>query len=104
METPDPCLRCYYGQQLVVHWKLPQGSEGPHELLVDLRFGTRELDQVCIPLTQSSGFWVYKLINSDYWCRGGILSYRVRLLSDEGCLDEWKHHLWADVVLIENEY
>lgn len=100
-ETPDPLRFCFYGQQIVVFWNLPHSCLGaPVELQVQIRDGAREIETLLIPINQSKGSWVYRLVNDAYWQRGGILSFKAELIQNGELLGEWKHSLWSDIIEI----
>lgn len=105
INTPDPWRKCYYGQQIVVRWKLPwpPNQERPFQILLHLRNGNRTLETSSHVIQTTHGFWVYRLINQDFWCRGGILSYQVELLYDGIVVDTWTHSLWTDLIEINSE-
>ena len=100
VNTPDPCRRCFYGQQIIVSWNLPHGIQTPVELLLHVRYGTREVETLHHTITHSGGYWIYRLINQDYWCREGIIAYKAQLCQEGRELDEWTHHLWAELIPI----
>jgi len=101
VNTPDPCRVCYYGQQIVVFWNLPRDClSRPVELLLHVRYGTREVETIKHTITRAYGSWIYRLINQDYWCREGIVSYQAQLCQEGRLIDEWDHHLWAELIEI----
>lgn len=104
INTPDPLRDCFYGQQVIVSWNLPmQCFTEPIELLLHVRYGDRTVETIKIPVEKTKGYWVYRLINRDYWCREGILAYRVEVCQEGHLLAEWNHHLWAEVIEIGSE-
>jgi len=104
IDTPDPYRLCYYGQQIVVRWKLPYDQfVCPLDLIVHVRYGTREVQTLVHSVTTSRGYWTYRLINRDYWCREGIVSYKVELCQDGRLVDQWTHHLWTEILEISQK-
>lgn len=102
--TPDPLRDCFYGQQLIVKWNLSRECVDDSLLLVvHLRFGTRENETIKVPLTKAFGFWVYRLLNQEYWCKGGIISYQAQLWHLGELVEEWNHHLWTELIEIREE-
>lgn len=95
--TPDPCRFCYYGQQVIVSWHLAQKC-CPDLLQLDVRYGNRCTDTITWPVHLSQGYRIYRLINDEYWCRDGIVSFKATLYRDGEILTSWTHHLWADVI------
>jgi len=100
--TPDPCRNCFYGQQVVVNWSLP-GHCVPLELVLHVRYGTREQATFTWPITRARGYRIYRIINDEYWCREGIVSFKAELYQDGVILTDWSHHLWVDIIEIQEE-
>lgn len=103
VNTPDPFRKCYYGQQVIVRWNLPQSSmigTEPIYLRLQVRYGNREIETLNVPLDKRRGWKTHRLINQDYWCRGGILAFKAELIRNGEILDDWTHYLWVDVIEI----
>ncbi|MCH9625937.1 MAG: hypothetical protein S4CHLAM123_11220 [Chlamydiales bacterium] len=104
VKTPDPYRKCFYGQQIVVRWNLhKERLASPIELHLHVRYGNREMETIQTWIEGSKGYWVYQLVNCDYWCREGILAYQVELIQDGCVIEEWANHLWAELIHIEYE-
>lgn len=100
--APDAFRRCFYGQQLVVHWNLPAECE-PTELSLKVRYGSREEKTFSWSIHGHRGYRIYRLINDDYWCLNGIVSYKASLYENNQLLKEWTHMLWVDTISLSNE-
>ncbi len=100
IETPDPCRTCFNGQQIVMNWNL-QTRCLPATIVLSVRYGNHEFDEVVHEVNAPAGFWIFRLLNQEYWDRQGILSYSVRLYSGETLISAWNHHLWAEQIYIE---
>lgn len=101
VETPDPRLACpELGQMLTVIWHIsdvfPEGS--PFSLLISIRFGNLEHTEIAVPINQSQGFYRYRLTDSDYWEKEGILAYKIELISQGRVIDVWRHQLWVELI------
>ena len=105
VNTPDPFRQCYYGQQVIVRWNLPPncmvGTE-PILLRLQVRYGNREIETLNVPIEKRQGWKIHRLINQDYWCRGGILAFKAELIHNGEILDDWTHYLWADLIQISS--
>jgi hypothetical protein len=101
VNTPDPNRYCFFGQQLIVHWRIPKSHfiRGV-TLVLHLRYGDRSQNKIEIPLEKNTGWWVYRLLNQEYGSRGGILSFKAELIQDGDLLDRWTHFLWTDLIEI----
>lgn len=99
VNTPDPACGCFLGQQIIVRWNLPRHYL-PSELLLTVRFGDHQIKTFSHPIPKRKGYWIYRLINQDYTCRGGIISFQAQLIQDGQVLDHWDHYLWADIIEI----
>lgn len=101
--TPDPRqLDPPLGQMLVLSWRLPEAVfvSNPR-LILDLILWDYTTTEVSFPIERRMDFTTYRLVNQDYDQSGGILTYKARILTDEGILfREWKHQLWTPLILI----
>lgn len=99
-DTVDPCSSCFLGQQVVIHWCLPTYIKNPTTcfFVLTLRYGNHTTEEVKVPLNQASGWWIFRLLNCDYWDRGGILTYKVDLYEGDVLLDSWRHHVWTEIL------
>ena len=104
--TPDPCRECFFGQQIVIRWDVKRhclSREQSLELVLHVRYGTREQAVFTWPVTRSSGYRIYRLVNDEYWCNEGIVSYKAELYKDGAPIADWEHHLWVDIIEIESD-
>lgn len=99
--TPDPCRRCFYGQQIVVKWDVKRSCL-PLDLVLHVRYGTRDQATFTWPVAFSQGFRVYRLINDEYWCKEGIISYKAELYKDGVLITDWEHQLWVEIIEIQD--
>ncbi len=102
IDTPDLLRGCYYGQQLLVHWRVPRSCL-PITLLLKVRYGNREVEIYKEELTKSRGWRIHRLINQEYWERGGILSFQAQLIREERVIASWTHSLWAEIIEVCSE-
>lgn len=104
--TPDPKLNNPpFGQKLVVEWELPKEYTCTAEtvLALTIRYRDRTEENLSIGIKKRSGRYVFCL-NGDKYCEHGeILTYKVQLFDRDCLLEEWKHQLWAELILFEEE-
>ena len=101
VNTPDPKQACFCGQQIIVSWSLPKHYRNlPLNLRLNIRYGNREIETVSIPIATLSGWSIHRLINEDYWCKGGILSFQAEILQEGEIITQWAHYLWAKIIEI----
>lgn len=99
INTPDPLRSCYFGQQILVFWKLPKECTLQNKYLVlKLRYQDRTLEEVVYPITKTQGCWIYRRVNENYWNHGEALAYQVELYDDDLLVERWNHHLWVDIL------
>lgn len=105
IDAPDPNRLAFYGQQIVIHWRLPPDcfDAYPFEILLTIRYKDFTFQTFSYPISDRRGYWVYQLLNDEYWEKGGILSYKVELYKEDELFDEWQHHVWADWIEISKE-
>lgn len=104
--TPDPRLNNpTIGQRLIVVWTLQKKHlcyEDLH-LKIHVRFRNKKETVINYPITKPKGTYVYSLLNDDYIAADGILTYKVELIGGGCILDEWRHQIWTNLILIGKE-
>ena len=99
--TPDPLKACFYGQQIVVSWKVAKTCKNL-KLTLSYITGGLKFERVDLTIDDYRGAISYRLVNQDFKCRKGILTYKVELYS-EGCLIGcFKPRSWVEWVDITN--
>lgn len=102
--TPDPLLQCYQVEQrLTLSWALPASYQSywPLTLELTLRFACGEEKKVAIPLPSMRGSTLYRLTEEE-WCeKGGVTTYKVLLFGEGGLLEEWRHSLWVERLILD---
>jgi hypothetical protein len=91
------------GQRLLIKWKLPLSElkQGPLSLYLYVHFGDRDSETVSLMITKPEGLLIYDLLNEEYFSRDGILTYKVEILDDEGCVShQWQHQVWTELINI----
>lgn len=63
-----------------------------------IRFRNREEIQGSFALTKFKGYYTYSVFNDDYFNSGGILTYKVDLIADGEVVEEWRQHLWKELI------
>ncbi|MBS0645617.1 MAG: hypothetical protein JSR97_03375 [Verrucomicrobia bacterium] len=102
IETPDPCQGCFVGQQVVISWHIPSRCL-PAEIDLWVRYGNRCFTKVTHTVCEPAGFWAYRVMNEDFWNLKGIVAYSATLRQGDREIDQWNHHLWADLVEVIDE-
>jgi len=101
VETPDPRKECPdTGQRLFVRWSLPRHCliPGKSTLTLVIRYGDGEERHMTINLKHSRGLLTYRLLNDEYFCKGGILTYKAYITIEDCIVDEWIHQIWTDKI------
>ncbi len=101
IDTPDPRCSCFTGQQLVIRWNLPPSCV-PAEIVLQVRYGNREMQEFRRSTCERWGTWMFRLMDKDFWKYQGILSYSVQIYHEGTLIDQWNHHLWAEVITIDS--
>lgn len=103
--TPDPRLNHpNIGQRLIISWNVPKYYLCLEDLHLDvtIRFRTRQEITEKVPITSYADTYIYSLMNCDYIATQGILTYKVDLVGGGAILEEWRHQIWTDLVIIED--
>lgn len=99
VKTPDPLLNHPpLGQRLVISWSIPIRCMEMDNLHIDvqIRYRNRDEEQFQIPIDKSCGTYIHSVLDSDYFTRCGILTYKVDLVGDGKIIEEWRHQIWSD--------
>ncbi len=104
VRTPDPLLNHPpIGQRLIVTWSIPKNylAFDDLHLEISIRFRNREQLVENLSLLKRSGTYVYALLNEDYTAKRGILTYKVNLIGNGQPLEEWRHQIWAELIVMD---
>lgn len=104
VNTPDPKLdNPDVGQQLIIQWNLNTDVRNFNELyiLLKMRFRNHEELTQRIDLKRAGGIYIYSIINEDYFEKRGIQTYKAELIGDGQVLEEWRHQLWSELILLQ---
>lgn len=99
--TPDPKKYCPdLGQRLSIQWKLKDELKTYREVLLHYKIVLRNYERVeeTLRIRCPVGRIFYNLMNEDFYCTDGIMSYRVQIWGDGCLLAETRHHLYHEVI------
>ncbi|NGX57806.1 MAG: hypothetical protein K940chlam3_00702 [Chlamydiae bacterium] len=104
--TPDP--HKYYpsiGQRLIIQWKLRTELQQYEKvtLRIRVRFRNYELYEKWMQIRCRVGRMIYNVMDEDYTCTDGIAAYHVQIFADGQQIAEIRHHLWEELIQIEDE-
>jgi hypothetical protein len=105
--TPDPNLhQSLAGQQLIISWYLSKAKLAYKDLQLHLRmrFRDRQEKELFVPIAHENyGYYVYQLLNENYWQTGDVLTYKVEIIGDGCVLESWLHPLWVELIKINED-
>lgn len=99
--TPDPLKACFCGQQVVVSWKVPKTCKHL-TLFLSYITGNHKFERVQLPIDNYRGAISYRMVNQDYFCRKGILTYKVELYSQGELISCFKPRSWVEWVDVDD--
>jgi hypothetical protein len=90
----------FQGQQLIITWDLPKRYLSMKDLHLELtvRYRNNAQDKFTVPIHKFFGAYTYRLMNQEYFDRGGILTYKVEIHGDETVVETWTQQLWAELI------
>lgn len=101
--TPDPNKqKPIFGQRLYISWDRPQ-EEMPLSLHIQVRLKKKGFLDKIVPLDTSSGSYTFPIVGPDYTSGGGLLSYKVELLSKDSVVATSKHKFWVEDIHFSEE-
>lgn len=95
--TLDPRKPTFFGEQVVIFYKIPEEADC-QKLALTVRYKNREVANFWCEPTQEKGHLIFRLVGEEYWKKGGILSYKVDLFNKGAIIDQWRHHLWVELL------
>lgn len=104
--TPDPqLLNPPIGQQILISWSVPFDYLEYEDLHLHIRVRLRNHQEVVVdyPIAKRCGSYTYQVTDEEYLACKGILTYKVDLMSGDTLLEEWKHQLWHELIVIGAE-
>lgn len=102
VDTPDPLQNNPpIGQNLLMFWNLKKDfcKYENIELKYTIRFRNKKEITEAVRLTKRKGYYIYSILNCDYFDSGGIQTYKVELLGDGIVFEEWRQHLWKELIV-----
>ncbi len=106
VSTPDPRQdHPPIGQMLILDWRVPADIlKKKPEIVLDLVLWDYTTREIKIPLKRRMDFATYRLFNEEYEKSGGILTYKARIITEDGSVfREWKHQLWVNLITVKDE-
>jgi hypothetical protein len=88
---------------LILNWRVPEDVFDKKPVVVlDLILWDYTTRQVTIPIEHKMDFATYRLLNEEYEKSGGLLTYRAKIVTEEGtALYTWSHQLWVNLITPE---
>lgn len=104
--TPDPRSCGYCGQQLIIRWNLPKNIRCCPNLNLFLKVRLRNVGirEVEIPICRRKGTYLFRLMGSEYYETGGIVTYQVEIRSGDSVLKTWSHQVWTELIELDDEW
>lgn len=106
VSTPDPRQEHPpLGQKLILDWRVPTDIYAKHpEVVLNLIFWDYTAKEIHIPIKRRMDFATYRLFNEEYEKTGGILTYKAKIVTEDGeVFREWKHQLWVNLITVSDE-
>jgi len=106
VNTPDPELdNPTVGQKLILTWDIPSKLQCYSDLTIELTIRFRNSTEITLfmPVEKWIGYYVYELLNQDFFDTDGIVTFKADLFSGNTILSSWRHQLWVDYIRIQHE-
>lgn len=101
--TPDPNKqKPIFGQRLYITWNHPE-ADLPLELHIQVRLKKKGFLDKKVPLSTSSGEYIFPIVGNDFTEEGGLLSYKVEILSHDKVIDSSRHKFWVEDIHFSEE-
>jgi hypothetical protein len=106
VSTPDPRQEHPpIGQMLILDWRVPSDIfKKKPEVVLDLVLWDYTAREIRIPIKRRMDFTTYRLFDEDYEKSGGILTYKAKIVTEDGeVFREWKHQLWVNLITVKDD-
>jgi len=103
IDTPDPAkAEPLFGQRIRISWSVSKKefNQGPLSLEITVRLRNDEKLFHTKTLESPSGEYLFEVIGDNYTKKGGVLSYRVDLLSNGTIIHERHHKFWVEEITV----
>ena len=104
--TPDPRQKHPpEGQTLSIAWDFPLSIFRENlDMVVTVRFWDNKQDVFCEKIERKRGNRVYKFQDDTIDKSKKILTYKIDVFNEDGCLvDQWKHQFWKELIEINKD-
>lgn len=97
--TPDPNKQSpIFGQRLYISWNVTPEEFASGQLVLQIKARLKKegmLDKK-VPLDSPTGTYIFPIVGDDYTKGGGLLSYKVTLMSGDKELAKSRHKFWVE--------
>jgi hypothetical protein len=92
------------GQKLYIDWAIPEGVlEKSPKIVMYLLYKDHSQKELVYPIEHGRGYEVYSLLNEEFKEKGGLLTYRAEIVTEDGAIyKDWKHQLWVNLITLED--
>ncbi len=104
--TPDPNkLLPIFGQRLYIKWDTQEISQAkpPLELFIRVMLKKGKMLEEKIPLKESSGSYLFPIVGANFSDEGGLLSYKIELLSQGKVIATSRHKFWVEPIKFSDQ-
>jgi hypothetical protein len=95
--APDPFKNAYTGQQITLSWKVSKHYKNL-ELYLTFINGLHNQERYKLPVDDYKGSFSFKVVNYNYYCRRGILTYKAELFSDGKLVAFFAPRTWVEFI------
>lgn len=100
VDTPDPQKQePIFGQRIRISWST--AAKDPLTLNVTIRLKNGDEIHDVYPLKKPTGELIVPVVGDNFTQKGGILSYKIILLSGSEVIAETHHRFWVELIKVE---
>jgi len=107
VHTPDPRqAHPPVGQKVILKWSVPLSFlQREPRIIFYIVYRDYTETTLVYHLTKSNGYYVYSLLNEEFYCKKGILTYRAIIETpDHTVYSECKHQLFVHLIDLKEEH
>lgn len=93
------------GQKLIIEWQIPKDVLQKHPMIVlQVVYQNYEESTFEYPILYKTGYVVNSLLGEEFVKRKGFLSYKAKIVLNDGSVfRNWEHQFWVDVIHLDEK-
>jgi hypothetical protein len=90
------------GERLAIFYNIDRALffEKRPNMQIWIRYHHQDDEKLSIQLENPSGYEIFDVVEMKFMKSGGISSYKVQIVNEGEILEEWRHQVWAEKIVL----